>query len=322
VFARARESARKIQCLSNIKNIALAINMYMTDYDSFWPWDHSNAIDSVAQTLWGQSPGNYSQSNIRAITNCNPYLRPAVLLDEYTKNRDIWQCPSAKAETTAGWIVPMGRNGYWVNAYIDNAGSYNSAWGDPANIGPCYLGAFPSGWGGSLTDSFAQGGGSDARVGGETRGATASNPGGFTYSIGIVGATCCPTLEMYRGKKLSQIGDASSAVVVADGSFSITRQPWAAAIAYPDTCGNPSYPCDSKGWGPQLQCFWSAGVDITSQSQFDDFLAGGQTEKSSTRHLGGINIGFVDGHAAWMPSRELVAKFNANELYGAAKPGC
>jgi prepilin-type N-terminal cleavage/methylation domain-containing protein len=29
VFARAREAARKIQCLSNVKNIAMAVQMYL-----------------------------------------------------------------------------------------------------------------------------------------------------------------------------------------------------------------------------------------------------------------------------------------------------
>src|SRR5512147_1533103 len=37
VFARARESARKTQCLANVKNVALAINMYLTDYEKFFP---------------------------------------------------------------------------------------------------------------------------------------------------------------------------------------------------------------------------------------------------------------------------------------------
>ncbi len=31
VFARARESARKTQCLANIKNIAIALNMYLVE---------------------------------------------------------------------------------------------------------------------------------------------------------------------------------------------------------------------------------------------------------------------------------------------------
>src|SRR5512141_3170367 len=42
VFARARESARKVQCLSNVKNIAMAVSMYLGEYDKFW----TNAIDS------------------------------------------------------------------------------------------------------------------------------------------------------------------------------------------------------------------------------------------------------------------------------------
>ena len=37
VFARARESARKAVCLSNVKNIALAIQMYLGDYNDHFP---------------------------------------------------------------------------------------------------------------------------------------------------------------------------------------------------------------------------------------------------------------------------------------------
>ena len=37
VFARARESARRIQCLSNVKNVALAIQMYLADWETFPP---------------------------------------------------------------------------------------------------------------------------------------------------------------------------------------------------------------------------------------------------------------------------------------------
>jgi len=44
VFARARESARKIQCLANVKNIATAFQMYLTDYDSFPPNEHRQEV--------------------------------------------------------------------------------------------------------------------------------------------------------------------------------------------------------------------------------------------------------------------------------------
>ena len=44
VFARARESARKIQCLSNVKNIAMAFQMYLTDYDRMPPMEHRTEV--------------------------------------------------------------------------------------------------------------------------------------------------------------------------------------------------------------------------------------------------------------------------------------
>ena len=37
VFARAREKARQTSCLSNVKQIALAVDMYTTDYDEAYP---------------------------------------------------------------------------------------------------------------------------------------------------------------------------------------------------------------------------------------------------------------------------------------------
>ncbi len=42
VFARAREKARQTSCLSNMKQIALAITMYASDYDETYA---STALD-------------------------------------------------------------------------------------------------------------------------------------------------------------------------------------------------------------------------------------------------------------------------------------
>src|SRR5438445_4350529 len=42
VFAEARESARKASCLSNCRQIGLAIMQYVQDYDEYYPcnaWD-------------------------------------------------------------------------------------------------------------------------------------------------------------------------------------------------------------------------------------------------------------------------------------------
>ncbi len=61
VFTRARESARKAVCLSNVKNVSLALQMYLTDYDDRLP----------AAANW-----------------CGD-------LDDYVKNREVYMCPAA-----------------------------------------------------------------------------------------------------------------------------------------------------------------------------------------------------------------------------------
>ena len=37
VFARAREKARQANCLSNVKQLSLAVGMYVSDYDETFP---------------------------------------------------------------------------------------------------------------------------------------------------------------------------------------------------------------------------------------------------------------------------------------------
>jgi prepilin-type N-terminal cleavage/methylation domain-containing protein/prepilin-type processing-associated H-X9-DG protein len=71
VFAAAREKARQTACLSNAKQLGMALTMYTQDYDEVLPnqwWDHSGC------TEW----------------DCTP----ARQLAPYTKNTQVWVCPS------------------------------------------------------------------------------------------------------------------------------------------------------------------------------------------------------------------------------------
>ena len=71
VFARAREKARQASCTSNLKQIGLALQMYSSDYDGLLP-------------LANQYPG----------TDGPPGL--VDVLEPYTKNKQIFRCPSDK----------------------------------------------------------------------------------------------------------------------------------------------------------------------------------------------------------------------------------
>jgi prepilin-type N-terminal cleavage/methylation domain-containing protein/prepilin-type processing-associated H-X9-DG protein len=70
VFAQAREKARAISCLSNIKQVSLSWNMYLQDYDeqmvTMWGY---NEDPSVGSLYWPK------------------------LLDPYTKSWAIYHCP-------------------------------------------------------------------------------------------------------------------------------------------------------------------------------------------------------------------------------------
>jgi hypothetical protein len=154
VFMRAKETARKINCLSNIKSIAIAANMYLTDYDRYWPSEHETEAVAYFNTApGGGSPGGLTGACEHA-THANPYLREPVILDEYTKNRDIWRCPSATPMKGAQFIIPMGLDGRWLRNYQEHAGGWGKDHSSDSG-GPCYA-AYPAGWGGEVTDSLTQ----------------------------------------------------------------------------------------------------------------------------------------------------------------------
>jgi prepilin-type N-terminal cleavage/methylation domain-containing protein/prepilin-type processing-associated H-X9-DG protein len=74
VFARAREKARQTSCLSNMKQIGVAVNMYVQDYDETYPQKYYGAMPS----------GQYAEYGF----NFRELLLP------YIKNDQVWQCPS------------------------------------------------------------------------------------------------------------------------------------------------------------------------------------------------------------------------------------
>ena len=86
-FQRARESARRTSCLSNLKQIGLGFNQYIQDYDGHYP-------------AWLNDPN----------------VGWALVLQPYLKSDQLFQCPS---EPTKAGSAPEG------GAYTDYAYSAN-----------------------------------------------------------------------------------------------------------------------------------------------------------------------------------------------------
>jgi len=98
VFARAREKARQSNCLSNVKQIGLAMMQYVQDYDETMPYYYFDRDASGD----GTSGVDYT-------------WRSAVL--PYAKNAQVFLCPSKKMSSTFDGGMDYGYNsGYGINA--------------------------------------------------------------------------------------------------------------------------------------------------------------------------------------------------------------
>jgi prepilin-type N-terminal cleavage/methylation domain-containing protein/prepilin-type processing-associated H-X9-DG protein len=98
VFAQARDKARSANCMSNTRQMALAVLQYAQDYDETYPRDTNDG----QKTFWMD------------------YVQP------YVKNESIWRCPS-RGDTSkrvnpgrANEFTAYGINWFFLGTYYDN----------------------------------------------------------------------------------------------------------------------------------------------------------------------------------------------------------
>ena len=275
VFARARESARRAVCLSNVKNIALAIQMYLSDYnDTLLPVESRPEIRSFYEDEMGCDPDVYGAKH-------NPYLKWAVVLDEYVRNRDVWRCPSQRVSFDGAILNPWGEggNGDWWERFLyvtGNEGEMGCA------VSQCNS-PFPPGWGGIVTDSYEQ----KLCMG-------SGGPGTFEFGIWGMGGN--------YGLKLAEVQDPVRWLAVAEtgGGYETNSM---VDVAYPDIC---MLPCAGPDYGcvDWVNCPWTQDCGAGDPEWGTD---PSKRNKDLGRHMGGVNLGFLDGHARWYHSEGLLA---------------
>ena len=191
-----------------------------------------------------------------------------MILDEYVKNRDVWRCPSARFEKGVLWVVP---GPDWLQYLKDWEGGWGIKADNDRMGGPCVI-AWPPGWGGTVTDTLAQ----QMQASGST--------GHFALSIGTVST---PSL------KLASVQDPVWYVCVGEQGVlaeDISMPP--GLLAFPDICAPECNGCEG---GCDPDC------NFTEEEYTDPSL-----RTSQSRHLGGVNVGFLDGHASWFHSTRLL----------------
>ena len=84
VFAQARERARAISCLSNLKQSGVAYTMYTQDYDETTPLQTSPVATRDANNYFAVTGGYWYN-----------------LLQPYVKNWQVFVCPDRAGTTTS-----------------------------------------------------------------------------------------------------------------------------------------------------------------------------------------------------------------------------
>ncbi len=156
VFAQARESARAISCISNLRQIGTAIHMYAQDYDESFPdggyggprnWEVNLDVNPASQCL--DAGGGYQGVTVpgmpgpQPLTGCRyGYEFYRILmhlqLNPYIKNTQIFYCPSDKYRTSSAANVALGAQSYqWFPNWVYNTWCPGSSAGYPGPF-PCF----------------------------------------------------------------------------------------------------------------------------------------------------------------------------------------
>ncbi len=285
VFARARESARRAVCLSNMKNLGLAVQMYLADWDdTLAPNEHGPARDWYIARATARGHSSPEDCGGHMATRNNPYTNWPVVLDPYVRNRDVWRCPSARVVQGSRILNPFSGNagGDWwarVQEVLAERGE------DCSGVLGCG-GPYPPGWGGTVTDSAIQ------------YMCIEDGVGGFINNY--------EGLRRNHGVKLAQVDQPSRWLAIAE-SGPMGQDFWTIfQVAYPDVC---CLGCSSCDWGPNADwenCPWTQECGAGTR----DYGDAAWRQRNLARHLGGVNLAYLDGHAKWMNSE---AAMNAAE---------
>jgi prepilin-type N-terminal cleavage/methylation domain-containing protein/prepilin-type processing-associated H-X9-DG protein len=106
VFAKAREKARDSACLSNLKQIAMALTQYNQDYDEKWP----------TLKVWGGGP-DYATQFASTIGYARLTNGIASSLQPYVKNYNVFFCPSDSQKSTSDPWINCSYEYRWVLAW-------------------------------------------------------------------------------------------------------------------------------------------------------------------------------------------------------------
>jgi prepilin-type N-terminal cleavage/methylation domain-containing protein len=133
-LAKAKEKAKRVQCLNNLKQVGIGLTIYAGD--------SSDLLFSPRQV--GGTPVRY---NLHALNDDSATESKAVNLDPtQTNSPNIWVCPEVnkgQASYNSGTTPPQWQIGY---QYLGGVTLWDNAQGTFTSLSPVKLGGAKAGW--------------------------------------------------------------------------------------------------------------------------------------------------------------------------------
>jgi prepilin-type N-terminal cleavage/methylation domain-containing protein/prepilin-type processing-associated H-X9-DG protein len=311
----ARESARKVQCSNNIRNLGLALNSYHTSFKIFPPssvWRSNGKLD-----LSSINNSNNSQLAENWVILILPQLEQINLLNSFNLQKPIPDVSNANARATQLLLM------------LCPTDTFNSK---------PFMGPASPGKTGQMGDNWARGnyaanaslgymvpGGSGSN-GGVGVGGTKPNGGGWTnrYYRGVMGANISLRIDDIHDGASNTIlvGEIRAGVIPQD-----TRGVWAMSGGCPSALWCHGYVTDSNGPNDRE----TQGDDPRACSEIQAAVGGAKLvamgmscwpgdgpdwqQGSRSMHASGVNVCFADG------SVHFISDF-IDKGTGGTPPGC
>ena len=118
VFAAAKEAAKKTACLSNVRQIGLAAEMYIRDYDETYPQVKAT---TTSQPQIDDADGSIEEPDLGSVfTWLIPYIQKSDPTDENMIRNKIYVCPSDPSPNDPACPTAINIGGPQVNSYLIN----------------------------------------------------------------------------------------------------------------------------------------------------------------------------------------------------------
>jgi prepilin-type N-terminal cleavage/methylation domain-containing protein/prepilin-type processing-associated H-X9-DG protein len=307
----ARESARKVQCSNNIRNLGLALNNYHTSFKIFPPssvWRSNGKLD-----LTHINDSNNSQLFENWVILILPQLENQNLRNQFnltqpttsnTSNSDGTSNSAARATALAVMLCPS--DTYNQKPFMGSASPSNTG-----NMGDNWA---RGNYAANASEGYMAPGGSGSS-GGVGVGGTNPNGGGWTnrYYQGVMGANISLRIDDIHDGASNTIlvGEIRAGLIPQD-----TRGVWAMSGGCPSALWADGYITDDNGpndmehWGDDPRACTdiemavggssgsgSAGEAKVVQMGMSCWYGNGPDWQQGSRsmHVGGVNVCFADG---------------------------